>query len=108
MNEDKSLRKFYRIVEKIFSKYEIYEGYYILEGLELLGFDNSKCWFTLVEEIKEKRDLGFLPYYISMMKLRGKEALKKDVLIVRNEPNHLETFEQLLGISTNKVKSKTK
>lgn len=108
MRQDNSLRKFYKIVEKIFSKYEIYDGYYILEGLELMGLDNSKCWFTLVEEMKEKRDLGFLPYYVSMMKLRGKEALAKDVLIVRNEPNHLETFEQLLGITSNKVKSRNK
>lgn len=65
------------VINYILEKYEIGETFWILNGLEVVGIENSKIWLEFVEYIKKTGYFKYLPSYVLIMK----RIIRKDLLI---------------------------
>ena len=103
-------------IKNIFTKYELWEGYYVLTGLDLVGFDNYEFWMNVVEQIERYKGFECLPVYISIMEQMERyellaliEVLKTNKKYSNIEISYMEFVDILSKISNigNKEMKKT-
>ena len=64
-----------KFILEILKKYELGDAYLILQGLDLLGYENMHFWLTVVDFVKKYKGIESLVAYIDVMQLIGRDRL---------------------------------
>ena len=73
------------LITRILRNYELGDSYLILQGLELIGYDNINFWFQLVHLVKKYKGIETLVAYIDVMQEIGKDNLVFFMNIIKDK-----------------------
>ncbi|MBQ8472952.1 MAG: hypothetical protein IJ501_05560 [Bacilli bacterium] len=86
-NNLRKMQEYKNLILGILEKYELCESYFVLSGLELVGYQNADFWLKVVEYIKRNKGIDELPNYLTLMKLVSHEDLLNCLKEIQNKDN---------------------
>ena len=72
------------LIINILKEYELGDAYLVLQGLDLIGFENMNFWLQVVDYVNKYKGNESLVFYINAMQLIGSRIL----LFYMNEINN--------------------
>lgn len=93
MEKNNKMQNYECLILQILEKYELCESYFVLSGLELVGYQNADFWLKVVEYIRITKGIEEIPNYLSLMGLVNHEDLLNCLKEIQNKDN-FSTFEE--------------
>lgn len=74
-NQKEKWERSYKLIVETLKNNELGDAYLILQGLELIGYQNIDFWFKVVDEVKNNNKIETLVEYIDAMQQLDRENL---------------------------------